>query len=162
MTHAPSSPRILVFYPSPSLRGQLQNWSDERSGRRLQLSFERSLAGIRRQIQGADFVLVDATEDSARASDAFLQIHKILGPDSMTVYTDVVHEGLEVLVRRLGVTLLLGPMTNSEWDDLFAHKFPQTIPLSLPNDSADTPLPDEKPSEEKTAKKSYPVKSIAG
>jgi hypothetical protein len=157
-----ATPQIVLFYPSASLRGQLQGWSDQRGGRQLQISFERSLAGIRRQIHRADFVLVDATEDPAPASDAYSQIHKIVGPDSMSVYTDVVHEGLEILVRRLGVTLLLGPMSVSEWDDFFAHKFPQTIPLPSAQDAAQGPLPEQKPSEEKTVKKTYPFKSIAG
>jgi hypothetical protein len=162
MTHAPSTPRIVLFYPSASLRGQLRGWSDQRGGRHLQISYERSLAGIRRQIQRADFVLVDATEDPAQASDAYLQIHKVLGPDSMSVYTNVVHEGLEILVRRLGVTLLLGPMSIAEWDDLFAHKFSQTIPLPSAQAATQGPLPEQMPSEEKTAKKTYPFKSIAG
>lgn len=157
-----STPRIVVFYPSRSLTGQLQAWSDQRDGRQMQISFERSLAGIRRQIQRVDFVLVDATEDPAQASDAYFQIYKILGPESMSVYTEIIHDGLEVLVRRLGVILLLGPMSVYEWDDFFLHKFPRTIPLSVAQSAAQSPPPEQKPSEEKSVIQSYLFKSIAG
>jgi hypothetical protein len=130
VTPLQSAPQILVFYPSRSLAGQLQSWSERYGGQQTQASFERSLAGIRRQIRGVDFVLLDATDDPAQASDAYFQIYKALGPHSMSVYTDIVHEGLEMLVRRLGVTMLLGPMSVTEWDAFFWHRFPQTIPLS--------------------------------
>ncbi len=80
----------------------------------------------------------------------------------MGVYTEVVHEGLELLVRRLGVILLLGPMSVSEWDDLFAQKFPRTIPLASALETAQSPPPEQKPSMEKPGKKPYPFESIAG
>jgi hypothetical protein len=162
MTSFQPTPQIVLFYPSPSLRGQLQAWSDQRGGRRMQISFERSLAGIRRQVRRVDFVLVDATEDPAQASDAYFQVYKTLGPESMAVYTDIIHDGLEFLVRRLGVTLLLGPMSASEWDDFFIHKFPRTIPLSSAQ-GAMQGLPSEQiTSAEEPVTQSYPVKSIAG
>jgi hypothetical protein len=158
----PSVPQIMLCYPSASLCGQLQTWSDQRGGRPLQIFFERSLAGIRRQVHRVDFVLVDATDEPEQASGACMQICEILGSDSMAVYTDIVHDGLEVLVRRLGVPLLLGPMSVSEWDDLFAHKFPRTIPLASIHGAAQCPPPEQAAGEEKTVEKSFPFKSIAG
>jgi hypothetical protein len=162
VTNLQPTPRILVFYPSRSLSDQLQAWSERRGERQMRISLERSLAGIRRQLERADFVLVDATDDPAQASDAYFQVYKILGPDSMSVYTDIMHDGLELLVRRLGVTLLLGPMSVPEWDDFFLHKFPETIPLSSAQGAVQSPPPEQGPSEEKPVKKPYPVKSIAG
>ena len=162
MTKLLSTPQILVFYPSRSLAGQLQACSDQCGGRRMEVSLERSLAGIRRQIRCVDFVLIDATEDPAQASDAYFQIYKTLGPESMSVYTDIIHEGLEMLVRRLGVTLLLGPMSVFEWDNFFSHKFPRTIPLSSVQGATQSPPLEQKPSEEKPVTQPYPVKSIAG
>jgi hypothetical protein len=152
---------MVLFYPRPSLSGQLQAWSNQCGGR-MRISFERSLAEIRRQICRVDFALIDATEDFAQASDAFFQIHKALGPKSMAVYTDIVHEGLELLVRRLGVTLLLGPMNGSEWDNFFEHKFPRTIPLSSAQGDSQSLAPERTSGEERTVKQSYPFKSIAG
>jgi hypothetical protein len=152
----------VLFYPNATLRGQLRSSSEQSGEWQMRISFERSLTGIRRQIRGADFVLVDATTDVAQASDAHLQICRALGPDSMAVYTEVVHDGLEMLVRRLGVILLLGPMSVSEWNDFFEHRFPQTIPLSSTQGDLRSLPPEQKPGEERTIKKFHPFKSIAG
>jgi hypothetical protein len=162
MSHLHSTPQNVLFYPSASLSGQLRAWSEQCGGWQMRISFERSLAGIRRRISGADFVLIDATTDPAQASDAYFQSFNALGPDSMAVYTEIVHDGLENLVRRLGVMLLLGPMSVSEWDDFFEHKFPRTIPLSSAQGDLPNLPPELIPREERTVKKSYPIKSIAG
>jgi hypothetical protein len=144
------------------LADQLENWWEHRGGPRIDFSFERSLDGIRRQIQSVDFVLIDATEDPAQASDAYFQILKALGPDSMSVYTNIVHEGLELLVRRLGVTLLLGPMDFLEWDDYFQHKFPCTLPLSSAHCPVQQPAGDNASREAIPVAKPFSFKSIAG
>ncbi len=109
-----------------------------------------------------DFALVDATEDPARASDAYVRIHEISGSESIAVYTEVVHAGMEILVRKLGLALLLGPMSVSEWDDFFLHKFPRTIPLSSMQADVQSLPPEQKPSAEMPVEKSYSLKSIAG
>jgi hypothetical protein len=157
-----TNPQIVAFYPCRSLIGQLKSWSEQRGGLQLQLSWERSLDGIRCEMQRADFVVVDATEDPAQASDAYFQIFKTLGSESMTVYTEIVHEGLEMLVRRLGVSLLLGPMDVGEWDDFFVHKFPRTIRLPAAQEVSRTSAAEETASEEQPVTPPYSVKSIAG
>jgi hypothetical protein len=157
-----TTPQILMLYPCRSLLRQLKDWSEGRGGRHLQISFERSLAGIRRQTRRVDFAVIDATEDPAQAADAYFQSFKILGADSMAVYTEIVHEGLEILVRRLGVAMLLGPMPFPQWDDFFVHRFPRIIPLTTklvaPQGEKGEPAPDE----QHPLKEAYPVKSIAG
>jgi hypothetical protein len=162
MMNQQSTPQILVFYPSRSLSGQLQIWSDQHGGRQVQFSFERSMAGIRRQLHRVDFVLVDATENPSQAADAYFQAYKTVGADAMSVYTDIVHDGLELLVRRLGVTLLLGPMSIAEWDDFFTHKFPRTIPLVSAQGSAQSQSPEQNGHEDNSVNSSFPFKSIAG
>jgi hypothetical protein len=158
-----SIPQIVAFYPSRSLASQLRTWSDQRGGRHMHVSFERSLAKIRQKVQHADYVVLDATEDPAQATDAFFQILKILGPESTTVYTEIVHDGMEVLVRRQGVNMLLGPMNVAEWDDLFVHKFPRILPLFSSDGVPQNPQPEQNPCEEiLVSKKTYSVKSIAG
>jgi hypothetical protein len=152
----------VAFYPSRSLSDQLENWWEHRGGPRIDFSFERSLDGIRRNIQNVDFVLVDATEDPAQASDAYFQIIKSLGPESMSVYTNIAHEGLELLVRRLGVALLLGPMSFPEWDDFFQHKFPCILPLSSAHAPIRQPSGADDSREATPVVKPFPIKSIAG
>jgi hypothetical protein len=124
-----STLKIVVFYPSRSLADQLEAWSERHGGQQLLTSGERSLAEIRRRTRPMDFAVIDATEDPAQASDAFFQACRTLGSERVAVYTETAHDGLELLVRRLGVPLLLGPMELFEWDGLFLHKFPTIIPL---------------------------------
>ena len=54
-------------------------------------------------------VLIDATDDHAQAIDVFLQAITQLGADAVAVYTEVVHDGLELFVRGHGSLMLLGP-----------------------------------------------------
>jgi hypothetical protein len=154
-------PEVFLFYPSNSLIGQLKTWANQRGGRQPRISFERSLLALRQQIREADFVVVDATEDPAQASDALLQVFNAMGHEAMAVYSEIMHDGLELLVRRLGVPLLFGPLGVPEWDEYIAHKFPRIIPLAPPPDGLES-LPEATPSEEQVEPKPYPNRSIAG
>lgn len=86
---------------------------------------------IRKRLRRAELALIDATEDPAQASDAFLQAVGILGADATAVYTEKTHDDLELLVRMMRAPLLLGPMSMEEWEDVLDHKFPAIIPLEL-------------------------------
>jgi len=94
------------------------------------VSFERSLPGIRKWLRRAALAVIDASEDPAQASDAFLQSVSVLRADSVAVYAERTHEGLELLVRMLGAPLLLGPMGMEEWEEFLESKFPMLIPLT--------------------------------
>lgn len=94
------------------------------------VSFERSLPGIRKWLRRAALAVIDASEDPAQASDAFLQSVSVLRADSVAVYAERTHEGLEMLVRMLGAPLLLGPMGMEEWEEFLESKFPMLIPLA--------------------------------
>jgi hypothetical protein len=163
VTSLRTTPEIVTFYPSRSLVGQLKAWRHRRGGNPMRISFERKLAGIRRQIRRADFAVIDATEDPAQAADAFFQVYNALGADALAVYTEIVHDSLEFLVRRVGVPLLLGPMSVPEWDDYFVRKFPRILPLSA-TAGALSPVPSSarEESEAEPVILPYPYRSIAG
>ncbi len=78
---------------------------------------------------GAELAVIDATEDPAQASDAFLQSVGVLSAEAVAVYTERIHDGLELLVRMLGAPLILGPMSMEEWDEFLEIKFPSFIPM---------------------------------
>jgi hypothetical protein len=80
-------------------------------------------------LRSAALTVIDATEDPARASDAFLQSINVLGAESVAVYTEKMYADLELLVRILGTPLFLGPMTSEEWENYLNHKFPSLIPF---------------------------------
>jgi hypothetical protein len=121
---------IVLFYPSRLLQVQIHDWAEQHGGCRATVSFERSLPSIRKCVRRAALAVIDASEDPAQATDAFLQSVGVLKSDAVAVYTEKVHDGLEMLVRMLGAPLLLGPMSMEEWEEFLDHKFPSLIPLA--------------------------------
>jgi hypothetical protein len=111
------------------LISQIHDWASRHGGCRTAISFEHMLPGIRKWLHSAELAVIDATDDPAQASDAFLQAVGVLKPHAVAVYTEKTHDGLELLVRSLGAPLLLGPMIAEEWDEFFESMFPSLIPL---------------------------------
>lgn len=93
------------------------------------VSFERTLPGIRKWARRAALAVIDASSDPAQGTDAFLQSVSVLTSDAVAVYTEKMHDGLELLVRTFGAPFLLGPMDMREWEEYLEHKFPTLIPL---------------------------------
>jgi hypothetical protein len=120
---------IVIFYPGRLMAGQIHQWAERYGGCRTAVSFERTLPGIRRHLRRAELAVINATDDPAQASDAFLQSVGMLGAQSVAVYTEKTHDGLELLVRTQGAPFLLGPMSMTEWEDFLESKFPMLIPL---------------------------------
>jgi len=70
-------------------------------------------------LQRADIAIVDATEDPARAMEAFVRATVASESISVAVYSETMHSGLELFVRSRGSLLLWGPMRDEPWQDLF-------------------------------------------
>jgi hypothetical protein len=120
---------IVLFYPGSLLSGQIHDWAEQHGGCRAAVSFERTLPGIRRWARRAALAIIDASSDPAQGTDAFLQSVSTLTSEAVAVYTEKMHDGLELLVRSFGAPLLLGPMSMGEWEEFLEHKFPTLIPL---------------------------------
>ena len=120
---------IVLFYPGRLLASQIHDWAEQHGGCRATVTFERSLPGIRRWARRAALAIIDASLDPAQGTDAFLQSVNMLKSDAVAVYTEKIHDGLELLVRTFGAPLLLGPMSMEEWEEFLEHKFPTLIPL---------------------------------
>lgn len=112
---------ITVFYPGNSLMHQVFSWASRHPAHDLELSFARSLPEIQSLLRRSRGAVVDATEDPAAALTAFRQAEEELGADGVAVYTEQIHEGLEVYVRSHGSLLLLGPLGDGPWEGLFAR-----------------------------------------
>ena len=69
-------------------------------------------------------VLVDASDDHAQAIELFSQSVARLGSRRVAVYTERMHEGLELFVRTQGAWLLLGPLNNRQWEEFFSSMLP--------------------------------------
>jgi hypothetical protein len=108
---------IAVLYPCDSLARQILAWARRHTDCAVRPVFARSLPAIRAAIRGARAVLVDATEDHVQAIDAFSEAMTQRGAAAATVYTERVHEGLELFVRAHGALLLLGPLSDAQWEE---------------------------------------------
>jgi hypothetical protein len=82
------------------------------------------LPEIRAVLARADVALIDATEDQFHAAEAFAEAAESLGAGAAAVYTERMHDGLELFVRSRGAQLLLGPLAEAEWDGFFARTLP--------------------------------------
>lgn len=116
--------RIAVCYPTESLSRQVALWSRMHADCEIEPVFGRSVLEIRRSLRGADRVLVDASDDHAQAIELFSQSVSGLGARHVAVYTEKMHEGLELFVRTQGAWLLLGPLDNWQWEEFFFSMLP--------------------------------------
>ncbi len=110
---------IAVCYPTESLSRQVALWSRRHEDCGVKPVFGRSALEIRRSLSSADMVLVDASDDHAQAIELFAQSFARLGARRVAVYTEKMHEGLELFVRTQGAWLLLGPLSDGQWEELF-------------------------------------------
>jgi len=117
--YVPAIADVLLLYPADSLKDQIGLWSMRHPERQVEASFERSLPEIRKLLRGAASAMVDATADPAQATDAFLQAVARLGANAVTMYTESMHDGLELFARMRGSLFLLGPLWDEQWEELF-------------------------------------------
>jgi hypothetical protein len=115
----PVTADLLLLYPAESLKKQISRWALQHPERQVDVSFERSLAKIRHLLRYTDATLLDATHDPAMATEAFLQAVACLGADAVAVYTETLHDDLELFVRLRGVPFFLGPLFDEQWEEFF-------------------------------------------
>ncbi len=116
---------IVVFYPCGSLRRQIASWARKHPDCRIETALGRSAREIGDAVRGAEMALLDATQDHAQAIDAFSQALAGLGAEGTAVYTEQMHEGLELFVRRQGTPLLFGPLDERQWEGFFERARPR-------------------------------------
>ena len=127
--HLPVTSDVLLLYPGESLKDQIDVWTLRHPDRQVVTSFVRSLPEIRRLLRYAGASLVDATEDPAQATDAFLQAVARLGARAVTMYSETMHEGLELFARMQGSLFLAGPLFDEQWEDLFERLLRARAPM---------------------------------
>lgn len=86
-------------------------------------TFEKNLSDLCNRDYLPDLAIIDATEFPAKAVEDLARLVEAFGDERATAYTEIMHRGLETSVRRLGVSLLLGPMSALEWNGYFEGKF---------------------------------------
>ena len=101
---------------------QVSGWAVVCPAYDFRLSFTRSTQAIRNVSEEVSMAIIDATEKPAAALSAFDLMADDERADSTVVYTEVMHEGLELAVRSRGSLLLLGPMDDATWLELLGKK----------------------------------------
>ena len=117
---ATASPRdVVLFYPGRSLAAQVVEWVRRRDLYGLRMAWCERPTEIRAVMSAALTSVLDATEQPAVAMNALNSALLAVGPESMAIYTERAHSGLEVFVRVRGVVLLTGPMDEYRWAAFF-------------------------------------------
>jgi hypothetical protein len=120
----PTKSEIAVFYPGDSLGEQVAAWVERHPECSVTSSYATGPAGIRNTLRTADLALLDATFDAAQMMPAFAQAVAKLGAAHVAVYTETMHEWLELAVRIRGVLLLFGPLSGEQWEGFFEKMLP--------------------------------------
>jgi hypothetical protein len=113
----------------------LASWASNHADCGVEPVFGRSALEIRRSLDGADRVLVDASDDHAQAIELFSQSVTRLGSRHVAVYTERMHEELELFVRTQGAWLLLGPLDHEQWEEFFSTMLPPAPQEAVPRQS---------------------------
>ena len=119
--HLPVATDVLLLYPGVSLQNQIGLWAMRHSRRHVEASLGWSQRDQRVLLRYARTALVDATEDAARARKVFLRAVANLGAGAVVMYTETMHDALEVFVRVRGSLFLLGPLLDEQWEECLAR-----------------------------------------
>ena len=110
---------VVLLYPGESLKRQVTAWTETHPGHALEVSFARLPHEIRAVLRDAAVALLDGTKNPRLTAAAFSQAADQLGAHCVAVYTEKTCEWLELHVRKRDAMLLLGPMGELRWCELF-------------------------------------------
>jgi hypothetical protein len=128
MTGTHGDSEILLFFAGRSLLSQAGQWVLMHPGYSLRRAASVQPRTVRRALSGAVVVVIDATDWPGLAMAALERALAQCGPKQVAVYTEVIHEGLELFVRVRKALLLLGPMQPTEWEAFFSPRLPAAPP----------------------------------
>lgn len=118
---------VVVLNAGRSLMRQLSQPAQRRWGLSVRMVTSHRPAIMATAMDGAISTIIDATADPHAAIEALEHAVSLVGPSKSAVYTEVLHDGLELSVRRAGVLLLFGPLSQAEWRGFFEprlrHRF---------------------------------------
>ncbi|NQU25375.1 MAG: hypothetical protein HQ567_29165 [Candidatus Nealsonbacteria bacterium] len=110
---------VALLYPGDSLVQQMSAYRGERPACEFQSSQADSPSELHKLFQNTAISVIDATSDPDRAVAALDLATERSDGHYSAAYTEKVHEGLELSVRSRGALLLLGPLSQLDWEGLF-------------------------------------------
>jgi hypothetical protein len=121
---------VVLFYAEESLLYQVASWVRNEGRFSMRLVSSRDPVVVTRALDEAVVAIVDATRQPGEAMAVLERALQRIGPRRVAVYSEQLHNGLEVFVRVRGITLLAGPMSPPEWEAFFLPLETISIPLA--------------------------------
>jgi hypothetical protein len=119
----PENLEVVLLHPTESLLCQVGQWSEKDPRVCLRVVRATAAGSVRTALDSRSVALIDAT-DQLRSALGAVEAAVALGrASSSAVYTETMHDGLELFARMRAVMVLLGPMDGPAWDGLFTGMF---------------------------------------
>ncbi len=107
---------VALLWPTDSLVLQLAQWSRGQPRLAIRAVWPGMLDIAEQAMEKAVFSVIDATNHPTDAMSIVQQAVAQGGREKISIYTEVMHRGMEVLIRSQGVAVLLGPMSGEQWE----------------------------------------------
>jgi len=111
---------VALLYPGDSLLQQASDYRGEHPACEFEPSRAESPAELAAVFRRTAVSVIDATTDPDRAVAALDATAGASDRHTTAVYTEEIHEGLELAVRSRGALLLAGPLDQLDWEGWFA------------------------------------------
>jgi hypothetical protein len=107
---------VAIFYPDDRLLLDLAQWFHRNSRFHMEVVLSRQTSVMRSIAAQATFLVINATQCLDPAITALAVALECVPCERILLYTERMHEGLELFVRCRGVLMLLGPASQIEWE----------------------------------------------
>jgi hypothetical protein len=121
---------VVLFYAEESLLYQVASWVRREGRFSMRLTTSRDPSVIAGALDDAVVAIADATRQPGEAMAVMERALLRIGPRRVAIYSEQLHNGLEIFVRVRGVTLLAGPMGPPDWEAFFEPLSRLSIPLA--------------------------------
>ncbi|MFP4356114.1 MAG: hypothetical protein ACLFUJ_13405 [Phycisphaerae bacterium] len=111
---------VVLFGAQQTLLLSIADWASHHDRFPLRLVASSRRADVQAAAVGAACLVIDATEAADTALKILDHVLSCRRGGNVLVYTDRMHEGLELDVRQRGVGFVLGPLTPEQWEGVFA------------------------------------------
>jgi len=107
---------VALLWPTDSLVRQLAQWARGHHRMAIRAVWPGMPDLAEQAMERAAFSVIDATNHPTEAMSIVQQAVAQGGRDKLAIYTEVMHRGMEIMIRSQGVAVLLGPMSDEQWE----------------------------------------------
>lgn len=107
---------VALLWPTDSLVLQLAQWARGHHRMAIRAVWPGMPDLAEQAMERAAFSVVDATNHPADATSIVQHAVAQGWRDKLLIYTEFMHKGMEIMIRSQGVVVLLGPMSDEQWE----------------------------------------------